>query len=641
MAVTPEFNLPYPEPSSTTNVPRDFKALADAVESAMQDLGVDVLDVFDSTDKTLPPSADALRRGLETKQNTVRLADNYLAASVLVNAAPDAQGRSYPDGLSFFKVSSSAGGWPTANGYVLTFRAGSGGYQIFYEMYTGAVQTDKTARQWTRSKRDSNTFWQDWARAATEVDIAALLPLTGGVMTGPVSRTINQFARHSQNVGGGFRNAVGAGWIKITIPVAITAPTDAASINATIDITQLLAVQLGCQLKIKGRPTYTPASSSFVWRDLAADVDRQPHFNKVQVGTDGTNLCILLGDATVSWSYAALSITELFVAGNQNSLFSASDWTISLVPDLTGISNIVDVPIKISATTEYANSVLTSAKADATVKASEAEANAKTYTDQKPWQKHKLTTDDGLGQNISNQNLNDYRRGGTYLGENLANAPTTGAGQWYIVEVQSMDPSATTGYVKQVAKSIFSNSYRERTCVAGTWSAWSEDLFTSVVNGKNDVKQAGISKGGTFNQAGSVPTFAELVAGINSIVLGYKAAPGETLLYNFGVSGNNPNPTYTRQMFMRTNIPGTFRLRYTVSNSGSGLGYARVYKNGVAYGAERVLNPGSPTTVAYVEDLAFAAGDTIEFWTRAQTTNSNNVSIADARALGATAIFTT
>ncbi len=171
MAVTPEFNLPYPEPSSTTDVPRDFKALAEAVESAMQDLSVEVLDVFDSTDKTLPPSADALRRGLETKQNTVRLADNWLAASVLVNAAPDAQGRSYPDGLSFFKVSSSAGGWPTANGYVETKRAGSGGSQTFYEMYTGAVQTDKTARVWTRSKRDSNAFWQDWARVLTEVDL--------------------------------------------------------------------------------------------------------------------------------------------------------------------------------------------------------------------------------------------------------------------------------------------------------------------------------------------------------------------------------------------------------------------------------------------------------------------------------------
>lgn len=52
--------------------------------------------------------------------------------------------------------------------------------------------------------------------------------------------------------------------------------------------------------------------------------------------------------------------------------------------------------------------------------------------------------------------------------------------------------------------------------------AWNDDsdgmaLFQYVVNGKNDVKQAGILKGGAFNQAGSLPTFAELVAGINTI----------------------------------------------------------------------------------------------------------------------------
>lgn len=121
-----------------------------------------------STDKAVVPKA--LLDSLALKQDVLRLADNFVAATKLIN---DTSAPVYPNGVSMFKVSSGSG-WPAANGYVLTFRAGSGGYQIFYEMYTGNVQTDKTARQWTRSKRDSNAFWQDWSRALTEVDLTAI-----------------------------------------------------------------------------------------------------------------------------------------------------------------------------------------------------------------------------------------------------------------------------------------------------------------------------------------------------------------------------------------------------------------------------------------------------------------------------------
>ncbi|OWR33031.1 hypothetical protein CDO73_00545 [Saccharibacillus sp. O23] len=151
-------NLNLPIPLGNENVNRQYF--------------VDLIQAIDSGAVSEEQLAEQVKRLTEGKQDMLRLADNYLAASVLVNAAPDAQGRAYPDGVSMFKVSNAAAGWPAANGYVLTMRAGSGGYQIFYELYTGAVQTDKTARQWTRSKRDSNAFWQDWARVATEVDLA-------------------------------------------------------------------------------------------------------------------------------------------------------------------------------------------------------------------------------------------------------------------------------------------------------------------------------------------------------------------------------------------------------------------------------------------------------------------------------------
>jgi len=149
------------------------------VQEQINKIAIPLIDSNTSTSKTSAPTADALRRTVESmnealglKQNNVRLADNWLAASVLVNAAPDAQGRAYPDGFSFFKVSSSTGAWPTSNGYVVTMRAGSGGFQLYFEMYTGATQTDKSSRFWYRSKRDSNTFWQDFTRVATEADLA-------------------------------------------------------------------------------------------------------------------------------------------------------------------------------------------------------------------------------------------------------------------------------------------------------------------------------------------------------------------------------------------------------------------------------------------------------------------------------------
>lgn len=178
-------NLNLPLPLENDNVSRQFfvdliqkidnNALSEKqLKEAIAEIAVELTQDYNSTDQDTAISADAVRRGLETKQNTIRLADNYLAASVLVNALPDAQGRAYPDGLSLFKVSSGAGGWPTSNGYVFTTRAGSGGFQMYFEIYNGTMQTDKTSRQWIRSKRDTNAFWQEWTRGLTEVDLSAL-----------------------------------------------------------------------------------------------------------------------------------------------------------------------------------------------------------------------------------------------------------------------------------------------------------------------------------------------------------------------------------------------------------------------------------------------------------------------------------
>ncbi|OWA34370.1 hypothetical protein B9G55_18855 [Saccharibacillus sp. O16] len=150
-------NLKLPIPLGNENVNRQFF--------------VDLIQAIDSGAVSQEKLTEQVKQITEGKQNVLRLADNYLAASVLVNAAADAQGRTYPDGMSLFKVTSAVGGWPTSSGYVLTMRAGDSGQQMFYETYAGTVQSDKTARQWTRSKRDGNGFWQEWARGLTENDL--------------------------------------------------------------------------------------------------------------------------------------------------------------------------------------------------------------------------------------------------------------------------------------------------------------------------------------------------------------------------------------------------------------------------------------------------------------------------------------
>lgn len=114
-----------------------------------------------------------------------------------------------------------------------------------------------------------------------------------------------------------------------------------------------------------------------------------------------------------------------------------------------------------------------------------------------PWQKRKLTEDNGLSINISNGDANSLTAAGLYVGENIANAPVTGAGQWYYINVIAM---AHGVWVKQVAINLFSNTYQMRTgSDAGggviSWGPWTQDLFQSVANGKQAIATAISGKG--------------------------------------------------------------------------------------------------------------------------------------------------
>lgn len=62
-----------------------------------------------------------------------------------------------------------------------------------------------------------------------------------------------------------------------------------------------------------------------------------------------------------------------------------------------------------------------------------------------------------------------------------------------------------------------------------------------------------------------------------------------------------------------TSSPQTLRIYYIFAPVSSGpIGYGKIYKNGVAFGAEN--NAPTTTPVEVFEDLAFSQGDTIEIW---------------------------
>ncbi|WP_456288395.1 pyocin knob domain-containing protein [Paenibacillus sp. AK002] len=150
----------------------------------------------------------------------------------------------------------------------------------------------------------------------------------------------------------------------------------------------------------------------------------------------------------------------------------------------------------------------------AQVKASAAETNAKNYVDAKQWQKNRVTNDNGVTLNISNQNLNSIVSTGFYAGENIVNAPTTAVGAWWYIEVIAMSGS----HIKQIAMDLFNNSYQQRTNNGSGWSAWSPELFTYVANGKQAIATAISGKGVTASGSDEFAVLANKISQIKTDV---------------------------------------------------------------------------------------------------------------------------
>lgn len=77
-----------------------------------------------------------------------------------------------------------------------------------------------------------------------------------------------------------------------------------------------------------------------------------------------------------------------------------------------------------------------------------------------------------------------------------------------------------------------------------------------------------------------------------------------------------PLTTSANPLTIKVALAGTYRLKFTAKHDagGAGVGYAKLYKNGAtAVGTERAL---TTSYVVYSEDIALAAGDTIEVWAK-------------------------
>lgn len=96
------------------------------------------------------------------------------------------------------------------------------------------------------------------------------------------------------------------------------------------------------------------------------------------------------------------------------------------------------------------------------------------------------------------------------------------------------------------------------------------------------------------------------------------AALAEVTAGNIDIDGMSPiSPqitSYAVQELWNVYTAGTYRIRLHMQGvSSSSTLYARIYRNGAAYGTERSV---TNTTATYSQDLSFDVGDTIEIWGR-------------------------
>lgn len=200
---------------------------------------------------------------------------------------------------------------------------------------------------------------------------------------------------------------------------------------------------------------------------------------------------------TTSQSTAAEALLLFYVATDASGVISTKDQRVnhSLNEILKKLDNI-QIPIMDSVTSsETTKAASANAVKAAYDKAVAAETNAKTYIDNKPWQKKQMTADNGAAINISNEDLNNYRDTGFYMGNGLINAPDNNTVDWWYIEQIVHNGDYIIQHAYPLSNVSASNGMRQRRKVNGAWQPWSEDVFQSGVNAKQGMVDALNAKG--------------------------------------------------------------------------------------------------------------------------------------------------
>jgi hypothetical protein len=94
------------------------------------------------------------------------------------------------------------------------------------------------------------------------------------------------------------------------------------------------------------------------------------------------------------------------------------------------------------------------------------------------------------------------------------------------------------------------------------------------------------------------------------------ATVGDVLLQSADTERYTASKTYVKAKSIHIYVSGKYRVKFDLrGTAGLNNAYGRIYRNGVAYGTERLDTDGAYTT--YSEDLYFARGDTVDLYYKA------------------------
>jgi hypothetical protein len=163
------------------------------------------------------------------------------------------------------------------------------------------------------------------------------LPLTGGVLTGPIVRNGTGVKTYDQvlnkAVGGGAANITGT--LKIVLPVGF----NDTMIKLRVSIFDYAANKSNTELLLAGY-NYLATPS---WVNVSATTNgglTSSIGQSVRFAHDGTNNCILIGTTASIWQYPSLSINDVQLSYTGSTLagWDTGTWDASIVSTETGLT---------------------------------------------------------------------------------------------------------------------------------------------------------------------------------------------------------------------------------------------------------------------------------------------------------------